>query len=113
MGTNVMIAAVGLVIGPVLGGALVLIGWQWVFWFNVPFALLGSAWAWAVLHELHRPDEVRGLDLLGTSVLVGFGVFNSPNTSAMMGVVAPTGGASRPARAPWCRTPARSSRSRW
>ncbi len=70
MGTNVMIAAVGLVIGPVLGGALVLIDWQWVFWFNVPFALLGSAWAWAVLHELHRPDEVRGLDLLGTSMFV-------------------------------------------
>ncbi len=70
MGTNVMIAAVGLVIGPVLGGALVLVGWQWVFWFNVPFALLGSAWAWGVLHELHKPDEVRGLDLLGTSVFV-------------------------------------------
>ncbi len=24
---------------PVLGGALVLISWHWVFWFNVPFAL--------------------------------------------------------------------------
>jgi EmrB/QacA subfamily drug resistance transporter len=70
MGTNVMVAAVGLVIGPVLGGALVLIGWQWVFWFNVPFALAGSAWAWAVLHDLHKPDEVRGLDLIGTSVFV-------------------------------------------
>ena len=40
-----MVAAVGLVIGPVLGGALVAISWQWVFWFNVPFALLGSLWA--------------------------------------------------------------------
>ena len=45
MGTNTMVAAVGLVIGPVLGGALVLISWHWVFWFNVPFALGGSAWA--------------------------------------------------------------------
>ena len=36
MGTNVMIAAVGLVIGPVLGGALIEISWHWVFWFNVP-----------------------------------------------------------------------------
>jgi MFS family permease len=36
MGTNTMVAAVGLVIGPVLGGALVLISWHWVFWFNVP-----------------------------------------------------------------------------
>src|SRR5919108_4566796 len=36
MGTNTMVAAVGLVIGPVLGGALVAISWPWVFWFNVP-----------------------------------------------------------------------------
>src|SRR5258707_7989397 len=35
MGTNVMVAAVGLVIGPVLGGVLLAIAWQWVFWFNV------------------------------------------------------------------------------
>src|ERR1051325_7482353 len=52
MGTNTMVAAVGLVIGPVLGGALVAISWHWVFWFNVPFALGGSAWAWLVLREL-------------------------------------------------------------
>src|SRR5437899_10258360 len=44
MGTNTMVAAVGLVIGPVLGGALVAIAWPWVFWFNVPFALAGSLW---------------------------------------------------------------------
>src|ERR671938_2008418 len=30
MGTNTMVAAVGLVIGPVLGGALVSISWHWV-----------------------------------------------------------------------------------
>src|SRR5206468_3820485 len=52
MGTNTMVAAVGLVIGPVLGGALVAISWPWVFWFNVPFALGGSLWAWLVLREL-------------------------------------------------------------
>src|SRR5260221_3882294 len=51
MGTNTMVAAVGLVIGPVLGGALVAIAWPWAFWFNVPLGLLGSAWAYLVLHE--------------------------------------------------------------
>jgi EmrB/QacA subfamily drug resistance transporter len=70
MGTNTMVAAVGLVIGPVLGGVLVSISWQWVFWFNVPLTLLGSLWAAAVLRELVRPDEVRGYDPLGTVTFV-------------------------------------------
>ena len=47
MGTNTMVAAVGLVLGPVLGGALVAISWQWVFWFNVPLALAGAGWGGA------------------------------------------------------------------
>ena len=70
MGTNTMVAAVGLVLGPVLGGALVSISWHWVFWFNVPFALAGAAWGAAVLHELARRDTNRGLDLLGTATFV-------------------------------------------
>ncbi len=70
MGTNTMVAAVGLVVGPVLGGALVAISWPWVFWFNVPFGLAGSAWAFLVLHEQSRRDQERGLDLLGTSAFV-------------------------------------------
>jgi EmrB/QacA subfamily drug resistance transporter len=72
MGTNTMVAAVGLVIGPVLGGALVAINWPWVFWFNVPLALAGSAWAAVILHEVARRDEVRTFDLAGTlTFLVG------------------------------------------
>jgi EmrB/QacA subfamily drug resistance transporter len=70
MGTNTMVAAIGLVIGPVLGGALVGISWHWVFWFNVPLALLGGLWAAYVLRELAKRDATRGLDLLGTSTFV-------------------------------------------
>ncbi|HET6900528.1 MAG TPA: MFS transporter [Vicinamibacteria bacterium] len=70
MGTNTMVAAVGLVIGPVLGGALVAISWHWVFWFNVPFALLGSLWAALILRELAKPDRVRGYDVPGVVVFV-------------------------------------------
>ncbi|MFN2451321.1 MAG: MFS transporter [Candidatus Dormibacteria bacterium] len=72
MGTNTMIAAVGLVLGPVLGGALVAISWQWVFWFNVPLSIAGAVWAALVLHEMGRRDTQRGLDPLGSlSFLVG------------------------------------------
>jgi EmrB/QacA subfamily drug resistance transporter len=70
MGTNTMVAAIGLVIGPVLGGALVAISWQWVFWFNVPLALAGALWAGLILRELAKRDSVRGLDLLGTTTFV-------------------------------------------
>jgi EmrB/QacA subfamily drug resistance transporter len=70
MGTNTMVAAVGLVLGPVLGGALVAISWHWVFWFNVPFTAIGSIWAALVLRELAKQDTVRGYDLLGTTTFV-------------------------------------------
>ncbi len=60
MGTNTMVAAVGLVIGPVLGGLLVELSWHWVFWFNVPFGLLGGLWGWLVLRELVRQRGARG-----------------------------------------------------
>jgi EmrB/QacA subfamily drug resistance transporter len=70
MGTNTMVAAVGLVIGPVLGGALVAISWHWVFWFNVPVGLAGALWGWLVLHEMSIRDTQRGLDIFGTLTFV-------------------------------------------
>jgi EmrB/QacA subfamily drug resistance transporter len=70
MGTNTMVAAVGLVLGPVLGGALVEISWHWVFWFNVPLGLLGALWGALVLRELASRDPERGLDLIGTTTFV-------------------------------------------
>jgi EmrB/QacA subfamily drug resistance transporter len=70
MGTNTMVAAIGLVIGPVLGGALVAISWHWVFWFNVPLGLAGAIWGALVLRELSARDSERGLDLLGTTVFL-------------------------------------------
>ncbi len=70
MGANTMVAAVGLVLGPVLGGALVSISWHWVFWFNVPFALAGAAWGAMILRELAKQDSTRGYDVLGTVTFV-------------------------------------------
>ncbi len=70
MGTNTMVAAVGLVAGPVLGGALVAISWPWVFWFNVPFGLAGCLWGVFVLEEQSGRSEERGLDLLGVTTYV-------------------------------------------
>ena len=70
MGANTMVAAVGLVLGPVLGGALVAISWHWVFWFNVPLALAGAAWGALVLRELAKPRRAHSYDVLGTLTFV-------------------------------------------
>jgi MFS family permease len=35
--------ALGSIIGPVVGGGLLQAGWQWIFFFNVPFCALGCA----------------------------------------------------------------------
>jgi EmrB/QacA subfamily drug resistance transporter len=70
MGTNTMVAAVGLVLGPVLGGVLVSVSWHWVFWFNVPLGIAGALWGGLVLRELAVRDQVRGLDVAGTSLFV-------------------------------------------
>src|SRR5580693_4942680 len=70
MGTNTMVAAIGLAIGPVLGGALVAISWHWVFWFNVPFALAGAIWGALILRELAKPDQIRGYDVLGNITFI-------------------------------------------
>jgi len=70
MGANTMVAAIGLVLGPVLGGALVAISWHWVFWFNVPLALAGAAWGALILRELARREHVHSYDVLGTTTFV-------------------------------------------
>ncbi len=70
MGTNVMVAGVGLVLGPVLGGALVELSWQWVFWFNVPIGVFATVWSAVILEELARPDAEHRFDWPGTLTFV-------------------------------------------
>jgi EmrB/QacA subfamily drug resistance transporter len=72
LGINGMVVAVGSAVGPVLGGWLTSLGWQWVFWFNVPVALVGSVWAFLVLREPRMPAGRQRIDWLGNVVfLVG------------------------------------------
>lgn len=66
LGTNMIVAAVGSILGTILGGWLTNFGWQWVFWFNVPFAVVGTIWAWVNLRELAQLDQRSGFDISGT-----------------------------------------------
>jgi EmrB/QacA subfamily drug resistance transporter len=73
LGVNQMVAAVGSILGPVVGGWLTTYSWQWVFWFNVPLGLLGTVWAVWNLRELVDVEKGQRLDLTGSvSFLVGF-----------------------------------------
>jgi len=72
LGTNMIVAAVGSIVGTILGGWLTIFGWQWVFWFNVPFALVGTVWAWVNLRERVALDRHQRFDIPGTlSYFVG------------------------------------------
>jgi EmrB/QacA subfamily drug resistance transporter len=70
LGINAMVIAVGSAIGPVLGGWLTSLGWQWVFWFNVPVALVGSLWAATILRESAASGRRQRIDWLGNAVFL-------------------------------------------
>ena len=72
LGVNQMVAAIGSILGPVLGGWLTSFSWQWVFWFNVPLGLVGTIWAAWNLRELVSVQRGQKLDILGNATfLVG------------------------------------------
>src|SRR5918911_2389871 len=73
LGVNQMVAAVGSILGPVVGGWLTTYSWQWVFWFNVPLGLVGTLWAASNLRELVTVEKGQRLDIRGSaSFLLGF-----------------------------------------
>ena len=70
LGINSMVVAVGTAVGPVLGGWLTSLGWQWVFWFNVPVSVIGSVWALLILREPARRGRRQRIDWSGNAVFL-------------------------------------------
>jgi EmrB/QacA subfamily drug resistance transporter len=73
MSRVVMVAALGLMIGPVLGGFIThYLSWEWIFWVNVPVGIftLGMAHYWL---KDSAPQKVPPLDKMGF-VLFGTGL---------------------------------------
>jgi EmrB/QacA subfamily drug resistance transporter len=70
IGFNGAAVAVGLSMGPILGGAIVTFGdWRWIFLINVPVSILAMIGAALVLKPVR--NEARGFDPFGSLLLIG------------------------------------------
>jgi len=66
-------AGVATLVGPILGGVLVdALGWEWIFFINVPVGLIGFAAAWRLVPRLETHSH--RFDWLGVA-LSGIGMF--------------------------------------
>ncbi|MDA8192577.1 MAG: MFS transporter [Thermaerobacter sp.] len=67
LGVNIMVVAVGQIVGPVLGGWLTTdYGWQWTFWFNVPFGIIAVSWGlWVLGFRTHLSPSRQPIDWAG------------------------------------------------
>ncbi len=73
MSRVVMVGALGLMLGPVLGGVIThYFSWQWIFWVNIPVGILALCIAQGFI-KYSAPQKTYSLDKLGF-VLFGAGL---------------------------------------
>ncbi|MFD1815552.1 DHA2 family efflux MFS transporter permease subunit [Rhodococcus gannanensis] len=98
MATVSLPAALGPILGPVVGGIILTWGsWPWLFWVNVPFCLVGLALAWRFLPADGPPSRVK-LDTVGlllaspglVGILYGLSNVNKDGGFARIDVWLPT-----------------------
>ncbi len=91
LGINMVAGIAGTFIGLILGGVLAELHWRWVFLFNVPIGVIGTAWSYIALREIgiHKAAKIDWLGNLTfaaglTMLLVGviYGI-NPSATSSM------------------------------
>ena len=72
LGIQAAAQAVGLSVGPMIGGLLLAtLGWRWVFWINVPFGLAASVIGWLVIPPtLGLAEEDKRFDWKGAFLLL-------------------------------------------
>ena len=59
MGINQVAAIAGTFIGLLLGGALAVVHWRWVFLVSVPVGIIGTIWSYRSLHETGERNPGR------------------------------------------------------
>ncbi|MBV9454181.1 MAG: MFS transporter, partial [Rubrobacter sp.] len=73
LGLNGMSVAVGLALGPTLGGILTdWLSWRWIFFVNLPVGVFGVLWALRVLSDRDRDEsQQQRFDPLGAGLASG------------------------------------------
>lgn len=86
LGVQAAAQALGLALGPTVGGALVsTLGWRWVFWVNVPVGVVALVGGHYLLPRTRARTTVARFDW------PGLGLLAVATTSALMGVSAASG----------------------
>ena len=63
--------ALGLALGPTVGGALIALGgWQWIFFVNAPVGVVGVLLGWFFLPRSHHLQQRTGFDWRGLAAFV-------------------------------------------
>jgi EmrB/QacA subfamily drug resistance transporter len=71
LGITSMAFHMGYIVGPSFGGFLIdTLGWRWIFFVNLPFALSGAVMAWKVLPESVGKKGAYSIDPLGMATLL-------------------------------------------
>jgi EmrB/QacA subfamily drug resistance transporter len=71
MGIFAAAQAIGVSVGPLAGGVLLsTLGWRWVFWVSVPFAVVAAAAGWVVVPRTADLNPDRRFDVPGALILI-------------------------------------------
>lgn len=74
LGVNQIALAAGFLLGPVIGGILTAISWQWVFLINVPLGIFGTLWGALKLREPITLASNQRFDWMGSfTFTIGLG----------------------------------------
>ncbi len=93
MGINQIAGLAGGFLGLLLGGVLAAVDWRAIFLVSVPFGVIGTIWAYLMLHETatirhHQRFDWLGMILFGvglSAILIAFNFALQPSGSSAMG----------------------------
>jgi len=66
LGLNVSVISIAIVVGPILGGFLMSLGWRDIFYINIPIGIIGTLWSAFQLKEINKITIKQTFDWKGT-----------------------------------------------